>query len=59
MEQITYVHQEINWIIMGLIRLVKKINKQTAFIATAVGKMGIMALHYWVLISGRASEITL
>ena len=24
MEQITYVHQEINWIIMGLIRMVKK-----------------------------------
>jgi hypothetical protein len=44
---------------MDLIRMVKKINKQTAFIATAVGKTDTMELHYWVRISGKASESAL
>ena len=44
---------------MELIRMVKKINKQTAVIATAVGKTGTIALHYWVRISGKASESAL
>ena len=54
-EQIAYVHQDIKWIIMGLIYMVKNINKPTTFIATAVGKTGTITLHYWVRISGMAS----
>jgi hypothetical protein len=39
--------------------MVKKINKQTAFIDTAVGKTDTMELPYLVHISGKASESAL